>query len=64
MTTETNFIRKYADYASTQTDAPKVFHAYVGMTIAGAALGNRVLIPIAAAVARNPEMAARYGVSA
>lgn len=43
--TETNFISKYADYASTQTDAPKVFHAYVGMTIAGAALGNRVLIP-------------------
>lgn len=45
MTTETNFIRKYADYASTQTDAPKVFHAYIGMTIAGAAMGNRVLIP-------------------
>lgn len=45
MNTETNFIKKYADYASTQTDAPAVFHAYVGMTIAGAALGNRVLIP-------------------
>lgn len=45
MNTEMNFIKKYADYASTQTDAPKVFHAYVGMTIAGAAMGNRVLIP-------------------
>lgn len=45
MTVETNFIKKYADYAATQTDAPAVFHAYVGTTIAGAALGNRVLIP-------------------
>lgn len=45
MNTETNFIKKYAEYAATQTDAPQVFHAYVGMTIAGAALGNRVLIP-------------------
>lgn len=39
------FINAYVDYASRITDAPKIFHSYVALTIAGAALGNRVLIP-------------------
>lgn len=39
-----DFIDSYLEYASEITDAPLIFHQFVGLSIGSAALGNRVFL--------------------
>ena len=43
-----NYLEKYLDYASRSTDAPAIFHRHLAVSLAGAALGNRVWIQFGA----------------
>ena len=38
-------LREYLDYAEPLSDAPLVYHLFVGLTVIGVTLGNRVYIP-------------------
>ena len=38
------FLKSYVDYATKQTDTPKLFHLFTGLAIVGASLGNKVFV--------------------
>ncbi|NCC96301.1 MAG: hypothetical protein EOM02_05605 [Synergistales bacterium] len=42
---ESGFIRDYVDFASSLTDAPKIFHVFCGLTLLSSIVGRRAYCP-------------------
>ena len=45
---EDGFLADYIEFAAKQTDAPKIYHLFAGLAVAGAAIGRDVYIPFGA----------------
>ena len=40
-----NWLQEYVEYASEVTDAPRIFHEYVGLAIVASVIGNKFYLP-------------------
>jgi hypothetical protein len=43
-----NWLKEYVDFASEMTDAPRIYHEYIGMTVLATVMGNHYYMPFGA----------------